>query len=226
MHSPLRSNVVPPERHDLIFLDPGSWVAIFNDYPDLRSQPLTSDWSRRGLPLVARRPSPGEPAGIPVGLPLPPLAGKKRLSFVVQEHQIRSVDRPPALRSVGNRAPRAWLPTLFALEALASRRGISARVLGSLGWSVITQMDYLTAGSDLDFLLYLGPETNPGSLLHELAHIQCSAPMRLDGELIRNDGDAVNWRELFGATSDVLVKSIAGTRLCDPRIFFDGGTRS
>ena len=55
MHSPLRSNVVPPERHDLIFLDPGSWVAIFNDYPDLRSQPLTSDWSRRGLPLVARR---------------------------------------------------------------------------------------------------------------------------------------------------------------------------
>lgn len=225
MLSHLHGNAVPPRRHDLISLEPASWASIFADNPHLRSEPLLSEWSRQAWPLITRRPEPGDAAGVAVGLPLPPYAGKKRLSFVIQEHQIRSIDRPPALNSVDHRTPREWLPTLHALDSLASRHGIDARVFGSLGWSVITGLNYLTITSDLDFLFYFHRDANVFALVDELARIQSAAPMRLDGELIRDDGAAVNWRELLGATGEILVKSISGTALCHPTAFVDGGAR-
>ncbi|KQV83888.1 hypothetical protein ASC90_19525 [Rhizobium sp. Root1220] len=196
---------------------------MFADHPRLQSEPFVLEWSRRGWPLISRRPEPGERIGISVGLPLPPNAGKKRLSLVVQEHQIQSVDRPPTLNSVDHRAPSGWLPTLRTLDSLASRHGIEARVFGSLGWSVITGLNYLTATSDLDFLFYFHRDTNLVSLVEDLARIESAAPMRLDGELIRSDGAGVNWREFDGATGDVLVKSISGATMSAPAVFRDGG---
>jgi len=44
--------------------------------------------------------------------------------------------------------------------------------------------------------------------------------MRIDGEVVFPDGDAINWRELHNAldqasSAEVLVKSIGGARLLD-----------
>ncbi|MBE1507991.1 malonate decarboxylase holo-[acyl-carrier-protein] synthase [Rhizobium viscosum] len=224
MRSHSRRNIVPPRRHDLVSLDPQSWTSIIEDNPCLCSEPLIAEWRRHGWPVVARRPEPGGPAGISVGLPLPPSAGKKRLSLVIQEHQILSVDRPPVLEAVHPKSPSDWIPTLREIGELASRHAIDVRVFGSLGWSAITGLDYLTSSSDLDFLFYLYRNTNAVSLANDLAGIQSMAPMRLDGEFIRYDGAGVHWREFLGATGDILVKSISGTMMCHPTAFLNGDT--
>lgn len=220
------SNVTPLWRHDLVTLHPASWISITNEHASLRSEPLVSEWRRRGWPLISRRSEPGERAGIPVGLPLPPSAGKRRLSFVVQDYQVIAVDRPPTLNAADRHVPDGWLPTLWALRVLATRHDVKARVFGGLGWSVITGLDYLTPSSDLDFLLYLRRDTDIASLLDDLAFVQASAPMRMDGELIRSDGAAVNWKELHAAKGDVLVKSMSGASLCTPMTFLHGGVAS
>ena len=43
--------------------------------------------------------------------------------------------------------------------------------------------------------------------------------MRLDGELIRDDGAAVNWRELHTGAREILVKTLGGVALLDASHF-------
>ncbi len=40
--------------------------------------------------------------------------------------------------------------------------------------------------------------------------IASTAPMKIDGELVRDDGSAVHWRELFDGAPEVLVKRMEG----------------
>ena len=49
----------------------------------------------------------------------------------------------------------------------------------------------------------------------DLAAIEAAAPMRLDGELVRDDGAAVNWREFHAGAREILVKTIDGVALLD-----------
>ncbi len=63
---------------------------------------------------------------------------------------------------------------------------------------------------------YVHPDTDLHSLTFDLAGIEAGAPMRLDGELIRDDGAAVNWRELNDSAPEVLLKSLDGVGLLAP----------
>ncbi len=157
-----------------------------------------------------------------LGLPLPPSAGKKRLSFLLQPHDIRSIARPPWLNATRGSAPARWRPTLDRLGELASRHSVQARVFGSLAWQALTGLDYLTSRSDLDLLLDVGRNTNLDHLAADLAAIEAEAPMRFDGELMREDGVAVNWREFHGGASKVLVKSIDAVGLLEREQFVSG----
>ncbi|HTE36772.1 MAG TPA: phosphoribosyl-dephospho-CoA transferase MdcG domain-containing protein, partial [Reyranella sp.] len=56
-------------------------------------------------------------------------------------------------------------------------------------------------------------------LTGELAALEIAAPMRLDGELVRSDGAAVNWRELHDGSQEVLVKTIRDAALASARQF-------
>ncbi len=69
-----------PRRHDLIFVSPVAWRSLLKTRDDLAGEPLVIEWVDRGWPLVARRTLPGEADGLPLGLPLPPFAGKRRLA--------------------------------------------------------------------------------------------------------------------------------------------------
>jgi phosphoribosyl-dephospho-CoA transferase len=80
-------------------------------------------------------------------------------------------------------------------------------------------MGYITAESDLDVLMYVGSEVDVLRLLAGMARIETRAPMRVDGELVREDGAAVNWRELRGEAREVLLKSVGGIDLVHPRSF-------
>jgi phosphoribosyl-dephospho-CoA transferase len=193
---------------------------------DLAADPLVARWSDRGWPAIRRRALPGEASGVTLGLPLPPSAGKKRLCILLQSDDIISVARPPLLKDARTSAPRPWWPALDRLDELAFRHSVEARAFGSLAWRALTGLDYLTDRSDLDLLLDVGGDTDLDRLVTEVAAIETDAPMRLDGELMREDGAAVNWREFHAGAGEVLVKGIEGVRLLDRDLFISGRTRS
>jgi phosphoribosyl-dephospho-CoA transferase len=112
------------------------------------------------------------------------------------------------------------------LNELAFWHSVQARVFGSLAWQTLTGLDYLSDRSDLDLLLDVHRDTDLDGLAAGIAEIEAVAPMRLDGELMREDGAAVNWREFHAGAGEVLVKSIDGVGLLDKELFASGKTTS
>ncbi|MEA2801648.1 MAG: phosphoribosyl-dephospho-CoA transferase, partial [Rhodospirillaceae bacterium] len=163
---------------------------------------------------------PGDTVGVALGLPLPPFAGKRRLSFLMQPDDIVSTAPPLELSATINIAPESWRHTLDQVADLASRHGVEARVFGSLAWQTLTGLTYLTASSDLDLLLPIRRSSDLAQLTTDLATIEAAAPMRLDGELVRDDGVGVNWREIHTGAREVLVKSTDDVALLDTNLFF------
>lgn len=209
-------------RHDLVYVAPRGWRAMLAGRDDLAAEPLVVRWAEQGWPTIRRRAMPDDPSGMTLGLPLPPSAGKKRLAFIVQTDDVASVARPPLLSDARKSAPVAWLPTLDRLADLPFRHAVEARVFGSLAWQTLTGLAYVTEHSDLDLLLDLDRDTDLDRLTADIAAIEAGAPMRLDGELMRDDGAAVNWRELHAGTNDVLVKRLDGVGLLGRRSFVAG----
>jgi phosphoribosyl-dephospho-CoA transferase len=213
-------------RHDLIFVRPAAWRSLVSARRDLAGNPLVAGWVDKSWPLMRRRAVPGEGSGIPLGLPLPPFAGKQRLSVLIEPEDIVSTEPPPTLCSARRAAPPEWWPTLDRLDALAAQHGVEARVFGSLAWSALTGLNYLTINSDLDLLLQVHRGADLHALASGLARIEADAPMRLDGELIRRDGAAVNWREFHARARQILVKAIAGVAVIDASLFLPEGMPS
>jgi phosphoribosyl-dephospho-CoA transferase len=123
-------------------------------------------------------------------------------------------------------APNLWQHTLGAVVRLASRYGVEARIFGSLAWCTLTGLDYLTDTSDLDLLLPIHCGSDLVRLTADLAAIEATAPMRLDGELVRDDGAGVNWRELHTGARELLVKTTDGVALLDANLFLSNGIQS
>lgn len=226
MTSPFTPIERPVGRHDLVFVSPRGWRSLFATRRDLAAEPLVARWPDSGWPTIRRRAMPGETSGVALGLPLPPSAGKKRLSFLLQPGDIVSTARPPSLKAARASAPRAWRPTIDRLGELALRHSVEARVFGSLAWRTLTGLHYVTGRSDLDLLLDVRRDTDLDRLAADIAVVEADAPMRLDGELMRSDGVAVNWREFHTGASEVLVKSIDRFGLLDRRHFILGKTIS
>jgi phosphoribosyl-dephospho-CoA transferase len=222
--SPCKPGEQPARRHDLVFVSGPGWRAMLGSRSDLAADPLVTRWSDQGWPTIRRRALPADPPGIALGLPLPPLNGKKRLSFVLQSADIISVRRPPSLASARRAAPSTWRATLDRLDELAHRHCVGVRIFGSLAWQALTGLAYVTERSDLDLLLSINNDTDLNHLTADVAAVEATAPMRLDGELMRADGAAVNWREIHGGAGEVLVKSIEGVALVDRSRFISGGT--
>ena len=103
---------------------------------------------------------------------------------------------------------------------------MDARVFGSLAWQSLTGLDYVTDRSDLDVLFEFRGETDIDRFVADVAAIENEAPMRIDGELMRADGAAVNWRELHGGGSELLVKSIESVILLGRNRFISGARGS
>lgn len=206
-------------RHDLAMVRASAWRSLVHAREDLAEMPLVANWVDNGWPLIGRRALPGERGGVTLGLPLPPFAGKRRLSFVMRREDILSTAPPLPLSLVNGWAPTPWRPTMDRIVALSARHSVEARLFGSLAWRALTGLNYLTERSDLDLLLQVNDHTDIRGFVTELARIDGLAPMRIDGELIRRDGAAVNWREFHTGAREVLVKSPKHTKLMDPGLF-------
>jgi phosphoribosyl-dephospho-CoA transferase len=226
MISPCKHGERPPGRHDLVFVSPEGWRAMLDARDDLAADSLLARWPKMRWPTIRRRALPCEATGLALGLPLPPSAGKKRVSFVVDIDHVVSVARPPSLRQARAYAPRNWWPTLDRLDELALRHSVDARVFGSLAWQALTGLDYVTGRSDLDVLFEFRRETDIDRFVADVAAIETDAPMRLDGELMGADGAAVNWREFHGGASELLVKSLERVVLLGRPQFMSGAMGS
>jgi phosphoribosyl-dephospho-CoA transferase len=201
---------VPAEvhaRHDLVAADPAAWAELLAGRRDLEGVPHLPGWAEAGRPLIVRRRVPGEIGDlVPLGLPLPPADGKRRIGLVLPAGSLRPLPAP-GLAAVAPHAPEAWQSAIGALLALARDHGLAPRTFGALLWQALTGLTYLSATSDLD-LLWPCPGPVPPTLLDGLARIEAGAPMRLDGEVLLPDGGGVQWRELWAAPAggSVLVK--------------------
>ncbi len=194
-------------RHDLLDVEPRAWAAVIAERADLAGVPHVAGWVADGRPVIQRRSHPGEDTGlVPVGLPLPPRDGKRRIGLTLPPGAVRS--RPPMrLADARSACPPAWAATLEAVIALGERHDLAPRPFGSLLWQSLTGLPYLSEHSDLDLLWPIDGSVPP-ALLDGLAEIEAQAPMRLDGEILLADGGGVNWRELSAAAPGdaVLVK--------------------
>jgi phosphoribosyl-dephospho-CoA transferase len=207
-------------RNDLVFVSPRAWRSLVATREDLAAEPLAAGWVDRGWPLVVRRPVPGEPDGLALGLPMPPDCGKRRFAVLLQHGDALATTPPPRLAAAIDVAPPSWRTTLARVVELAHAHDADVRVFGSLAWRTLTGLDYLGAGSDVDLLLTMPRDV--ARLTAELAAIEADAPMRLDGELVREDGAGVNWRELHDGAPDVLVKAMHGVDLVAADRFIAG----
>jgi phosphoribosyl-dephospho-CoA transferase len=209
----------PWGRHEILRIAPAFWTQAVAPRSHFAAVPLLQRWCKRGWPVIVRRRMVDERGGmLPIGVPLPPSAGKLRIALTVPEASVLERATPPPLAIVKHVADPVWRGTIIALIALGARLMISPASFGSLFWEYATGLRYLSRQSDLDVLWYAHRGCDIASLLTGVAAIERTAPMRIDGEVVFADGGAVNWRELLAVMSGekpggVLVKSIDGARL-------------
>lgn len=208
-------------RHTMVKASAAGWAATMKRYPELAAEPIIKDWARAGRPLIVRRPCCSDAAGmIPLGLPLPPTHGKRRIAVSLAPDEIAEHAPPPSLADAAAAAPTAWRETIEALLRLLPE----TRTFGSLAWQHLSGLAYLSDGSDLDLLWPLPSPGQLNTLTSGIAGIAKQAPMRLDGEIVSGAG-GVQWRELTGTDEDeVLVKGTTGVTSMTRASFLSGRT--
>jgi phosphoribosyl-dephospho-CoA transferase len=116
--------------------------------------------------------------------------------------------------------PASARPAWRTLCADLAATHANARVYGSHGWQLLTGLDHLRAGSDIDLWLSVSDEAQADAAAARLQSVSGALP-RLDGELVFDDGAAVAWREWLawraGHVRSLLVKTLVGSALVGSR---------
>lgn len=203
-------------RHDLLDVAPKAWADAVAELalPEDAAR-LVTDWCRRGWPVIVRRRLAGDAADeIPVAVQLPNAVGRLRVAVSVPSSKVERRAALPLSQAVRS-APKGWNATLSSLLDLAGLA--SPFVYGGLMWQHVTGEPMLRESSDLD-LLWDPPPHRRLALLDALAHLD-GGGVRIDGEIVLEDGADVSWRELHaatvGRTMQVAVKTMDGVALRD-----------
>jgi phosphoribosyl-dephospho-CoA transferase len=211
----------PLMRHELLWITPEAWAEALRPQSGLAGEPCVRGWAKRGWPVIVRRRFENEsPDHVPVGLPLPPSLGKRRIALSVSWEGVADRKALVPLRCALPTAPPTWRLSLSRILALGKQVAVEPAVFGSLLWQHLTGLDYLTPTSDLDLLWPVPAGFCLRPLLEGLAAGERPVP-RLDGEIVLPGGVGINWRELrqsvAAAEGQVLAKSLDGTRLVPTR---------
>lgn len=202
-------------RHDLLDVAPDAWAEAVPglDLPE-EASPLVADWSRRGWPVIVRRRLAGEAADkVPVAMQLPNAAGRLRVAVAVPADAV-TLREPIGLAEAARSASPEWNAIVSSLLGLATVFG-PPTVYGSLLWQHVTGEQVLRETSDLD-LLWRPAADRRHVLLAALAQLD-DGLVRVDGEIVLEDGGGVSWRELHAAAEgrvpSVAVKTMEGVDL-------------
>ncbi len=200
-------------RHTLAYVAPQAWSAVVAGEDD----PLLLGWTEAGRPAIVRRPDCSDRGDIiPLGVPLPPAQGKRRVSLRCRADDIVRIDGPPLLHDAALAAPPQWQISITRLLALAP----DVACFGSLAWTYLTGLPYMSKTSDLDLIFKCSSSEEAYRIARGLLALTASSPMRIDAELVTPSGEAVHWREWESDASHLLVKSMAYTRLQERHALF------
>jgi phosphoribosyl-dephospho-CoA transferase len=205
-------------RHQLARLSEGGWATILERPWDQQARDCLTHWATHRLPLVVtRQPHDAAAHGsIALGLPAPARWDRRRLALQVPRGAVLCLDEFPSLAEVqAMLPPAARYPTRKLIDRLDTCRATS-RVFGSYGWQALSGLDHLRPGSDLDIAVSVDAAAHADDVTHVLQSFDVTQ-LRLDGELLFNDGAAVAWREWIewraGSARAVMVKQLNGVTL-------------
>lgn len=213
--------MMPLRRHRLVHLSDAGWAGIRARAWDTQAQACIDHWSLHRLPLVVtRQPACNESCDAPIalGLPAPLRWDRRRIAVHVPRSAIAWFDEFPRASEAATLLPRAPRSAWRTLERALADCGAPARVYGSYGWHLLTGLEYLRDGSDIDIWIAVGDADHADTVAHHLERLTPKHP-RLDGELVFDDGTAVAWREWSawraGRARHLLVKRLHGAAMAD-----------
>jgi phosphoribosyl-dephospho-CoA transferase len=185
-------------RHNLIFVD--------TDRLENLSSKIAYIWFAAGYPGIVRRPCVTRDNKLCLGIPLPPEQGKLRISSEVPESAVISVESPPKLEDCLSSAPASYQESLNSLHDKLNIAGISANIIGSLGWEKITGLSYLTDKSDLDLLFIVNSKSEFSKINDILSEWHPNAKGKYDIEIMLSNGNGFLWKEYRQSSGNMLVK--------------------
>jgi phosphoribosyl-dephospho-CoA transferase len=215
--------MTPLHRHQLAWLSEAGWRSVLGQAWDATARDCLTHWAGARLPLVvtrqAARTDPVDDDGIALGLPAPGRWNRRRLALSVARSELLYFDEFPRAEKACRRLPIAARPAWRALCDRLRAVGVVAHVYGSYGWQLLSGLDHVRRGSDVDLWLSVADAEQADAVGACLQAFAGSA-LRLDGELMFADGSAVAWREWrawrSGQVRALLVKSIGGNALLQP----------
>lgn len=215
----------PLRRHQLVWLDEFAWYGVLARGPLQATSTEAADclahWAQQGWPLVVTRQPPEALAGtddapLALGLAAPARWGRRAISVTASLRGVTRQSGFPLAAEIGPQLPAQAQAGWGRLCEQLRRRGLVARVYGSHGWQHLTGLDYVHGESDIDLLV----EVQSPAQADEAATLLQSAQagrVRIDGELVFEDGAAVAWREWLhfrsGQVDSILAKRLSGASL-------------
>src|ERR1700721_663604 len=95
----------PWRRHDLLHVAPDVWASVLTFRRPLAALPLLGEGADRGWPVIVRRRGEADNRHlVPVGVPLPPAAGKRRVALLIPPDSVLQRSLPPPLHATAKAA--------------------------------------------------------------------------------------------------------------------------
>lgn len=209
--------MMPLHRHQIVWLGESGWSKVQDRDWDVHARDCLAYWAAQRLPLVVTRQGClADKESIALGLPAPGRWNRRRLALRVAHSDVLYFDEFPLAEKVLGLVPA---PTRSAWRGLCSNLkaiGVNARVYGSYGWQLLSGLDHVRAGSDIDLWLPVSDADQADAVAACLQSF-LSEQLRLDGELMFSGGEAVAWREWLawraGRVKGMLVKTLDGSSL-------------
>ena len=210
-------------RHRLLWIAPAHHAAVGAQIPDTSLRDTIANWLAAGWPVIVCQQlhaRVGPLAQVAVGMPLPLAQGKRRVALAVAPEWIARALAPPLLRDVIPRLPEFRQAGLLELIQRADAIDLALHAYGSIAWEALTGRTYLTSESDVDLLWQPSTREQLAASIAMLGAWEMESGVRVDGEILFGDDDAVAWREWMGGvrrrenpSTRVLVKAVSGPRL-------------
>jgi phosphoribosyl-dephospho-CoA transferase len=151
-----------------------------------------------------------------LGLPAPGRWNRRRLALAVAASDIERFGAFPRASTLAPPWPAPWPDAWRALCVALADGGTQPRVYGSHGWQLLTGLDHLRPGSDVDLCIAVDGPSQADAVAALLLAWPDDGP-RLDGELVFDACTAVAWREWAAwrarRTPSLLVKRLDGVAL-------------
>ena len=209
------------QRHQLAWLTDAGWQHLLAGAWDAQARGCLAHWAQQRLPLVVTRQRAQAQflqadAAVCLGLPAPGRWDRRRIALAVPCSGIAHRGVFPAAQALTRLLSTPHCGRWRTLCEALSASGTTARVHGSFGWQLLTGLDHLRPGSDIDLCACVQGPDHADAVAALLQGWPEEAP-RLDGELVFEDGSAVAWREWLawraGRSAAVLVKRLDGAHL-------------